>query len=208
MRTDLYSTIHKAQRFHMFELANAIGHADPASEEAAGRIRARVRGIIEHLRDHAANEETYIHPLFDAAGDEAAPLRHEHDDLEKGLAALEQALDAHDGRALYSAYAAFLGRYLLHLEEEEEAQARVLWRDYDDDALRAVLDRFKAERPRDQAAADFAFMLPALNAPELVRLFQSMKLSASSEAFSRAWEQGARLVEPSIWRHVADALGR
>ena len=80
MRVDLYTVIHKAQRFHMFHLANAIGGADLESDEAVDTLADRVREMIEHLRDHAHNEETYIHPLFDAAGGGAGPLRHEHDD--------------------------------------------------------------------------------------------------------------------------------
>ena len=172
MRIDLYSAIHKAQRFHLFELANAIGGADLANERIAGTIAERVRHMVEHLRDHAHNEEKYIHPLFDAAGAGAGPLRHEHDQLEAELAEIERVLREGPPRDLYAAYTRFVANYLLHLSEEEDAQKEILWRHYDDQTLREVLDRFKSERPREKAAADLEFMLPALSTPEVVALFR------------------------------------
>lgn len=203
MRVDLYTTIHKAQRFHMFELANAIGGTDLEAGDNAKALSARVRDIIEHLRDHAQNEETYIHPLFDAVGNGATPLRHEHDDLEADLERLERVLG--DGRRhdLYPAYTRFVGKYLLHLSEEEDAQRQVLWPRYDDETLESVLDRFTAERPRDKAAADFVFMLPALSVPELAGLLRGMKHAVAADAFGHACEQAMRLVTADKWQQVA-----
>jgi hypothetical protein len=207
MRIDLYTTIHKAQRFHLFELSNAIATADLESTEAAAAIGARVRGMIEHLRDHAQNEETYIHPLFDGAGDDAEFLRREHDDLDAGLEELERVLSTGRQQDLYAVYTRFLGKYLSHLSEEEDAQRHVLWSRYDDDTLARVLNRFKAERPRDKAAADFEFMLPALSAPELVRLLQGLQHAVAPDVFDRAWEQARRLVAGDTWQQVAREMG-
>lgn len=206
MRVDLYTAIHKAQRFHMFQLANAIGGADLDNDQAVNMLAARVRGLIEHLRDHAHNEERYIHPLFDAAGAGAGPLRDEHDELEADLEELERVVG--DGRRqdLYPAYTRFVGKYLLHLSEEEGAQRQVLWPRYDDDTLRGVLDRFKAERPRDKAAADFEFMLPALSAPELASLFRGMRQAVAPDVFGRACEQARRLVAADKWQRVASEI--
>ena len=206
MRVDLYTAIHKAQRFHMFQLANAIGGADLASDQTASTLAGRVRAIVEHLRDHARNEETYIHPLFDAAGTGAGLLRDGHDDLEADLEEIERVVGEGRRQDLYSAYTRFLGKYLLHLSEEEDAQKQVLWLRYDDDTLRGVLDRFKAERPRAKAAADFEFMLPALSAPELTSLFRGMKQAVAPDVFGRACEQARRLVAADKWELVASEL--
>ena len=178
MRIDLYTGIHKAQRYHMFRLANEIGRADISDERAVADVLARVRRMVDHLRDHAQNEETYIHPLFDALGSDADHLRHEHHDLERDLEGLERVLGERSLQDLYAAYTRVLGRYLLHLSEEEDAQKQILWKHYDDEALRAVLDRFKAERARDKATADLEFMLSAMSMPELVKLFRSLTQAA------------------------------
>ena len=203
MRVDLYTAIHKAQRFHMFQLANAIGGADMESDRAATALADQLRDLIEHLRDHARNEETYIHPLFDGVGTGAAALRHEHDELEADLEELERVLGGGRHQNLYPAYTRFLGRYLLHLSEEEEAQRQVLWRRYDDDTLRGVLGRFKTERPLDKAAADFEFMLPALSAQELATLFRGMKQAVAPDVFDRACDQARCLVAADKWQRVA-----
>ena len=178
MRIDLYTAIHRAQRHHMFQLGNAIGSADFNDEHTTATVLTRVRRMVDHLRDHAQNEETYIHPLFDALGGDADHLRHEHDDLERDLAELENVLRERRLHDLYAAYTRFLGKYLLHLNEEEEAQKQILWPRYDDNALRAVLDRFKAERPRDKAAADLEFMLTAMSTPELLKFFRNLTQAA------------------------------
>ena len=206
MRVDLYATIHKAQRFHMFELANAIGCADMGDDALAATLAERVGQIINHLRDHARNEEMYIHPLFDGAGSDADSLRHGHEELEADLQAIEHVLGEGRQHDLYAAYARFVGKYLLHLSEEEDAQKRVLWQRYDDHALKAVLDRFKAERPLEKAEADFEFMLPALSIPELARLFGGMKHAAPPHVFDRACDQARRLLGANKWQQVANTI--
>jgi hypothetical protein len=206
MRVDLYATIHKAQRFHMFELANAIGCADMGNDAPAATLAERVRHIIDHLRDHAQNEETYIHPLFDRAGSGADSLRHGHEELEADLQEIEHVLGEGRQQDLYAAYTRFIGKYLLHLSEEEDAQKQVLWQRYDDHALKAVLDRFKAERPLEKAEADFEFMLPALSIPELARLFGGMKYAAPSHVFDRACDQARRLLGANKWQQVVSTI--
>ncbi len=202
MRVDLYATIHKAQRFHMFELANAIGCADTATDA----LGERVLHIIEHLRDHAQNEETYIHPLFDRVGSGAEVLRHGHEELEADLQEVEHALGKGCQQDLYASYTQFVGKYLLHLSEEEAAQKQVLWQRYDDPALKAVLDRFKAQRPPEKAASDFEFMLPALTIPELVALFRGMQHSVPPAVFDRACDKGRELLGPNKWQQVASTI--
>jgi hypothetical protein len=206
MRVDLYATIHKAQRFHMFDLANAIGCADLSSDALAATLADRVRLMIEHLRDHARNEELYIHPLFDRAGTGADSLRHGHEELDADLQEIEHALRAGQHQDLYATYTRFLGRYLLHLNEEEHAQKQVLWQCYDDHVLNAVLDRFKRERPREKAAADFEFILPALSIPELAKLFRGMNHAVPPQVFDRACDQARRLLGATKWQQLASAI--
>lgn len=205
MRVDLYTTIHKAQRFHMFELANAIGCAGAGNGVPAVTLAERVRRLIEHLRDHAQNEETYIHPLFDRANHSAESLRHGHDDLEAHLQEIEQLL-AKGGHSLYATYTRFLGKYLLHLCEEEDAQKRILWQRYDDSVLKGVLDRFKAERPPEKAASDLEFMLPALSIEEVAELFRGMQLAVAPNVFERAGNHARLLLGAEKWQQVVSSI--
>ncbi len=119
------------------------------------------------LRDHAANEARYIHPLFAAESIEA-----EHRELEVQLNELEVIVSSERWSELYSSFMRFLGEYLLHIDAEERAQAEQLWPRYADAELMAVMQRFRSERAPEKAAADARFMIPALNAAELTGFLQ------------------------------------
>jgi hemerythrin superfamily protein len=170
MRVDLYSLVHKAQRFHLFRLADEIGKADFSSAADADRVSHRVREMLEHLEDHAHNEETYIHPLFAKAGTQAESLETDHQHLGAAIERIEALLQESRWQDLYAEYMRFLGTYLLHLDAEESAQKNVLWPRFTDAELAEVFGRFKADRPPAKAKQDLEFMLPALNAAELARV--------------------------------------
>jgi hypothetical protein len=211
MKTDLYTFVHKAQRVRLFALSGTIARADFSDAAEAARAGAELRDLLVHLREHAAIEARYIHPLYRAlrsAGeglDVAAEFDAEHELLERELEALEGIAD--DGRwnELHRAYNGFLGRYLVHLEEEEAAQEAVLWKHYDGE-LAEVFARFQRERAPEKAREDLEFFLPALSAPELTGMFRGMKLKAPAPVFALALSLGAERVEPGIWAKVKAAL--
>lgn len=203
MRVDLYTIIHKAQRCHLFRLGEAMGRADFSDEGTANAIAAQTRAWIAHLRDHANNEEKYIHPLLH---DKAAPIEHEHHELEAKLAALAEILDEKRWSELYTCFTQFLGEYLLHLAEEERLQAEVLWPAYSDVELGAVFNRFKTERAPQAAQEDLELMLPAMSVPELVRMFQGIRVSAPPQTFQGVCETASRFVDEVTWSEVQRAI--
>ena len=120
-KIDLYTVIHKAQRTHLFDLCAKIGRTDFSDAQATSTIEQEMREIIEHLRQHGVNEDTFIHPLFRELGDHASAIDDEHDDLDKELHKLECILDKKNWSGLYPEFARFIGVYLLHQDEEERA---------------------------------------------------------------------------------------
>ncbi len=205
MRFDLYTNIHKAQRHHFLPLAGEIGRTDFADPPSAHRIEGAMRQTLDHLRDHARNEETYIHPLFHALGDSAVPIEEDHHELETELAQLESIVSERRWSELYARYASFLGRYLAHLDAEERLQAEVLWPNYDDRELAAVFQRFQTERPPANARSDFQFLLPALSIPELTAIFRRMR-TAAPEAFPGACELAAQTLDAERWSQLERTL--
>ncbi len=167
MRVDLYRLVHKAQRFHLFQLGSRLSHADWSDELQRRQFAKDIRHIVEVLREHAANEARYIHPLFAAESLDAA-----HHQLEAQLTELEAIVTSERWSELYSAFMRFLGEYLLHIDAEERAQTEHLWPRYSDAELMTVMQRFRAERPPEKTAADARFMIPALNAAELTGFLQ------------------------------------
>lgn len=205
MPTDLYTFVHKAHRARLFDLSGAIARADLADPADVRRVADGLRDVIAHVRDHAAIEEKYIHPLFAKSGDVAEEFEAEHKLLEEELAALETI--AAEGRwpELHRAYNAFLGRYLVHLAEEEEAQEHVLW-PHDNGEMAEVFARFQRERAPEKTREDLEFLLPALSAPELIGMFTGMKLKAPAPVFAFAQTLGETMVVPRIWAKVKAAI--
>lgn len=206
MRVDLYTFVHKAQRYHMFRLSEDMGLTDFSRSVDAEEIGQRVHNLIEHLKDHAQNEHKYIHPLYQAVGRIGEHFDHEHDQLEIEINTLERAVKQKQWNELYSIYTRFLGIYLLHLNEEEAAQRDILWKRYDDKDLAAVFTRFKAERPPHLAKDDFEYMLPALSAPELTQIFRGMKLSTPAHIYQGACDAAAKILSAEKWHQVVIAL--
>lgn len=202
MRVDLYSLVHKGQRHRLFELSNEIGKADFKNPAEAEKLSQQVLGVIEHLKDHAKNEETYIHPLYTKLGNNAEFIEKEHHDLDSDFEDLKQIIESKRWDELYSEYTLFLGRYLLHLAAEEKAQRDILWKHYDDQALMAVFGRFKAERSPQAAKEDLELMLPALNITELTRMFAGMKASASAQVFKGACEIASYVLDLKKWQKL------
>lgn len=202
MRFDLYGLIHKAQRFHLLRFSNALGRSDLADTVANSRIVAELQRLIEHLRDHARNEETYIHPLYEAIGTAAAEIEKEHHELEQTLSLLEEIVKARLWDSLYSAYNRFLASYLAHLDAEETAQSELLWPNYRDEELLAVFQRFKRERAPALARADLEFMLPALSVIELSNMFRAMQAVAPEAAFRQSCALAEKVLGETEWKQL------
>lgn len=206
MRVDLYTFIHKAQRFHMFKLSEEIGMTDFNVSTDADKVAQEVLQLIEHLKDHAQNERHYIHPLYQALGATGEHFDKEHEQLEAEIQKIEDVVLEKRWNDLYPTYTRFLGIYLLHLDEEEAAQRDILWTKYQDKDLAAVFMRFKAERPPNLANSDFVFMLPSLSIPELTQMFRGMKASAPAPVFQGACDTASKILEPIKWQKIASNI--
>jgi len=208
MRTDLYGLVHKAQRYFLFDLGQRLSRADLEDEATRGAMADEVRSLVAHLEDHAANEERYIHPLFRQLGDAAAPLIAQHDELAEHLHDLSALVAANRWPELYPAVMRFIGRYLLHLDQEERAQAEVLWPAFTDAQLGGVFARFKAERPPAAARTDLEQFLPALNVPELARLVRGLEEGLAEPQRGDVLADVRQRLGDARWMAVEGRLGQ
>lgn len=206
MRVDLYTFVHKAQRFHLFRLSEVIGSADLSQAAETSEISRQILELMEHLMDHARNEKTYIHPLYQKIGSVGGHFDDDHETLETEIQKIEKIVQEKKWNDLYTTFAKFIGTYLLHLEEEETAQRDVLWKHYEDEDLGAVFMRFKMERLPHLAKKDFEFMLPALSVPELTQIFRGMKASTPAEVFKGACNAAATLLTKNRWDKISEAI--
>jgi hypothetical protein len=170
MRTDLYGLVHKAQRHRLFTLGHELGVADVDDPATRIHFAGVVREIAAMLADHAENERRYIHPLFVAIGGAAERIEREHQELGAVLDRWVEIVAQGRWADLYPATMRLVGEYLLHIDGEERAQAQVLWPNYTDAELAAVMARFKAERDPAAARADLALLMPVLGAVQRAAL--------------------------------------
>lgn len=186
MRFDLYTAIHKTQRFHLGRLAERIGRTDASQPEMWPDLGAEVRTWLRHLKAHAQHEHDFIHPLFARCDNSAQRLDTEHEALEHAMDGLEQTVSAGSWSDLYARFVAFLGAYFVHVAEEEKLQAAVLLPCYSDAELAEVFVRFRQGRSAEDASRDLQLMLPALSLDELTRMYESMRQSAPPATWEAA----------------------
>jgi hypothetical protein len=206
MRVDLYSLVHKAQRFTLFRLANDLGHSECSDVVAMTALGDRVLHVMDHLQDHAYNEEHYIHPLYQRIGFDLAALETDHQELAGTLDQLRTQVDGKHWDRLSSGVIALISVYLPHLEEEERIQREVLWPAYADGELAAVMQRFKMERTPAMSRADLELLLPAISVGEMARIFQGMKSTAPSAVYAGACQLASGILETTRWEQVLAAV--
>lgn len=97
----------------------------------------------------------------------------EHDDLEKELIKLESILNQKKWNLLYPELNRFIASYLTHQDEEEQLQADVLWKHFDDHRLASVMAAYKQSRTPEQKSKNIKFLVFGLNIPELKKLLSS-----------------------------------
>jgi hypothetical protein len=199
VKTDLYTLVHKAHRVRLFNVSMEIARADFNDPADVVNIQVLLEKELVRLREHAGIEEHYIHPLYRRVAPEiSAALEHGHRDLERELETLEVLERNGDGR--------HLGRYLVHLEEEEQRQEEILWTRCSDEELAEVFARFQRERAPEKLRDDLELFLPALSAPELIGIFTGMKLHAPDYVFQFAQGLGEQMTKPEIWAKVKKAI--
>lgn len=181
-RIDFYTKVHKALRASLFDVSLRAAATDYGDLLALRGLATALDGLLARLSAHARHEASFIHPLL-AEKTAASPFDADHEALEEEQARLARLLREAfevpaaerntEGLAFYRALNAFIARYLEHLDREEAAMP-VLWERCSDAELRAVMARFSASRPLDEALADIGWMLPALNAPEQAEVVSGM----------------------------------
>jgi hypothetical protein len=178
-RTDFYTLVHKGLRKRLFDAIVLAGTTDFADEQGKSRLADDVKELVQELRDHAKNEETFVHPILaEAVPALAASLDHEHEEHERALVDVERAFAAAFAQAraegnasldpshlAYRALAVFASFYLGHLEREEANQPAI-WACVEEARLVAAMNAFRASRTLEQNLAGWEMLVPALNPAE------------------------------------------
>lgn len=202
-RIDLYRNVHKGQRARLFGLAVELGRVDPEDVAAVGLLATGIREVLSELRQHAENEERFIHPLLRARAPEVAEaLEREHQSLEDALAEVENGLPRFEnlegdgfgaGVELYRAWCRMVSAYLAHLDAEERMGMAALWTCFTDDEIAAAMRGFIASRTAADQINDLQSQVPALSPQERAMLVAGMMKSGTIAA-------------QSVWAGLASVL--
>ena len=178
---DFYTKVHKGLRAALFWLSQRAATTDYEADEGVATLALDLRDVLAKLSAHAEHEARFIHPLLEeklgAAFDEDhAALEMEQEEIRLAFRSLAQAAARErsaGGLAFYRLLNRFIARYLEHLEREEAAMPK-LRASCTEEELFGVLARFAASRTPGEAAADLAWMLPALSPAEREELMRPL----------------------------------
>ncbi|CDZ76574.1 hypothetical protein BN59_00848 [Legionella massiliensis] len=187
MKTDLYTLIHKVQRQRLFELSIRIGKTDFSEQSEGIIVKNELKMMIIHLRKHAADEETFIHPLYCIANDKLTALETQHEKIDELLAEIENIInDKQSTCFLYGYFNQFIAMYLQHTAEEERLQQEILWKFYSEEELSAVMTSYRASLSTEKVLDNLQFMLPCLSVGETINILKNMAPAISQQLFQRA----------------------
>ena len=185
-RDDLFTHIHKALRYGLFEVTTMAGATDWTDADAVRRLAERWRPLVALLQSHARHEDEHIlrlldfrdPQLIDHVGEQHADLDDLLDHLVGAFDDLAVEPDAAAGLAFYRDLARYVAVYLPHLQEEETAVMPRIWALCSDEEIAATRAAFMAEITPDEQATTMALMLPALDPPTRAALLANVEATA------------------------------
>ena len=213
-KLDLYRNVHKAQRVRLFSLAVELGRADYNDHALVDALCARLNALVAELREHAGNEDRFIHPLLRVKAPEtAAALDRGHDDFEEQLRdfqarasrlPLSAGSRTEEGLDLYRAFWRAISLYLAHLQEEETVAMPALWETCGEEELLEVMRSFVASRTDSQRLGDLLEQLPALTPQERTAYLRAATRGDRERASSILEKLRGRMAEPELHRLAAE----
>lgn len=218
MRTDFYTFVHKRQRKILFDLSNEVCDADFTDVAVVSAIHLNLTQITNELRQHALNEETFVHPLLARKIPHAERLfEQEHKELKLHLSDLEtnfsqlQDLTPHHKKSLeqglefYRNLNRFIADYLMHINEEEYLMQN-LWEVAVEPELQSVMIAFQTNDSKENGHHWLETNLSAMSCDEQQLLFKTSQLIAPSQVFSTMCQLTEKIVGGERWREITGQL--
>lgn len=164
MRVDLFTTIHKAIRGALFDLAAELARLSLSSTESVDRLVCQVERTMAYLDEHATLEDANV---FVALRELDPLLADELDRDHRSMGVVEDEVEqrAHElamadlvarpkaAAALSVVIHHLIALQLLHMNREETEVNRVLWSALDDAALVRISKATAATLPPARLAA-------------------------------------------------------
>ncbi len=217
-RMDMYCTIHKAIRALMADTLLAVGRMDAEDELDLAQVTERVLQLLDFCKSHLEHENEFVHAAIEARAPGASDrIAHEHEEHEKNIAALADAVAALRAspaaqRApaaleLYRALSLFVAENFQHMHVEETAHNAVLWARYTDAELVDLHERLVASIPPAEMMMVARWMVPFMNPAERAGMLAGMRQHAPAPAFQAVLDTVRPHLSDSEWTKLARSLG-
>lgn len=203
-RFNIFNLVHKGLRAALYQTAMQLQQTDFTSDCAVENAVESVREIILLFEAHASKEDQYLMPAIDsyepsvAATFEAEHVQDERLGLQlEGCAAqLESAGTLLQrniaGRALNTAFTAFVAFNLDHMNKEEDIINKILWRYYSDDEIRRINGAIVANVEPWIMDFNMKWMLRGVNNTEAWSWMKAVESSAPPVHFQTLMQKAER----------------
>lgn len=208
-RFSFYKPIHKGIRAVAHAMVERAQRTDFAQPRQVDELSCVVEEAFAVFEGHAAKETEFVTPILRVcAPSVAADSDGEHREQGLRLRDLRRALQAAArggpsapalGHAFVVGLSRFEGEMLVHMADEEERLMPALWAAFDDDALVRIHHALLASIPPAEKAEVFAWMLPALSAPERAELLAGARASVPPPAFEALRGVARRVLPAAEW---------
>lgn len=217
-RFDIYALIHKGLRAHLAHTLCAVGRCDWQDCAESRAVLAELQELLAFCRAHIDHEDELVHPALErrrpGASQHSAAEHRQHREAMEELAALaEQVTHLPDLRRaaavhqLYRGLACFVAENLLHMEQEERDNNRLLWETHSDVELLALEQRIVASISPDEMRRALHWMLPALTPQERAAFLLELRANAPAELFAITLEALSPQLSNNHYAHLDAALG-
>ncbi len=217
-RVDLYWDVHKGLRFELFGRLSGLGRLNLDDDEAVTAFVREFDRTCALLADHAAHEESCVHPLLEAQYAELlAELESDHGELDRKLTATRRAIQqlatatsdqrGAAGADAYRLFSDFVGSYVVHMGREEREAMSALWGLYDDSVLLEVQQRIRGSIAPPRMAEFLQCMIPAMNLAERTTMLSGMRANAPADAFDGVCNLAQSILSDAEWSAVRERVG-
>ncbi len=215
-RYDIYKDVHKGIRKELFDLGVLAGSTDFEDDASLNLLKEHFNRSYNLLETHAHSEDTHVEPLLhDISTDEAAKLADTHKNLDMFINTLQQKLNsisanqsssANEGQDFYIQLTLFISQYLQHIADEEQIISPQLWDNYDDKTLFEISAKIRANIPPPVMNNFLSCMVPAMNHPERVMMFNGMKQTAPEEVFTGVCMLAQSVLSKADWDNLDQTI--
>ena len=188
-RPDLFTSIHKALRLMLYELAADMQRADFTQSEQEAEIITRLNLCMELLEEHGVHEDKSIFPAVQVM--EPGTLRMltiDHEQLGNVASAVSESIESlriasitekpQAGAALLRLFNTLVAAQLGHMNREEETALPATWKYLSDEQIVGIRTRIQTGQSPERYRIWLRMMMRALSDGELSGMYAGAKLSA------------------------------